>query len=891
MGAGGVSGLGERCCRSLQLQRAFPARRPGRFGRRFANTNGRVHAMKFTIPELSFVVLIGVSGSGKSTFARKHFKTTEILSSDYCRGLVSDDENSQAATKDAFEVLHFIARKRLAAGKLTVVDATNVQPESRKSLIAIAREFHCLPVAIVLDLPERVAHDRNKTRPDRDFGPHVIRQQSQQLHRSLRGLEREGFRHVHVLKSLEEIEAAVIERQPLWNNLKHEHGPFDIIGDVHGCFDELVELIRKLGHGVNETAFTVQPVNGRKLVFVGDLVDRGPKVPQVLKLVMNAVASGAALCVPGNHDAKLMRKLRGREVQVTHGLAESLAQLANEPEEFRKCVAEFIDDLVSHYVLDDGKLVVAHAGMKESMQGRGSGAVREFALFGETTGETDEFGLPVRYNWAAEYRGTAMVVYGHTPVPKPEWLNRTINIDTGCVFGGKLTALRYPEKELISVPAKNTYAESRKPFLPAETQAPILSAQQQHDDLLDLADVTGKRIVGTRLHGNVTIREENATAALEVMSRFAANPKWLIYLPPTMSPSETSSAPGLLEHTAEAFAYFRHAGVPRVVCEEKHMGSRAVVIVCRDEDAARKSFGVTGEGIGICYTRTGRRFFDDVNLEREFLTYVQTAATTAGFWDELKTGWLCLDCELMPWSAKAQELLKKQYAAVGASARASLAAEVATLEQAAAGGLDVGELLARTISRRQMVGDYIEAYRRYCWPVNSVNDLKLAPFHLLATEGAVHTDKPHTWHMETLARLAGGIIVATPFHVIDLTDSNSEAEGIRWWEELTGRGGEGMVVKPFDFIAKGRRGLVQPAVKCRGREYLRIIYGPEYTAAENLERLRARGLSTKRSLALREFALGIESLERFARKEPLRRVHEAVFGVLAMESEPVDPRL
>lgn len=258
-----------------------------------------------------------------------------------------------------------------------------------------------------------MAHDRNKTRPDRDFGPHVIHQQSQQLHRSLRGLEREGFRHVHVLKSLEEIEAAVFERQPLWNNLKHEHGPFDIIGDVHGCFDELVELLRQLGHNIDECALTIQPAGGRKLVFVGDLVDRGPKIPQVIKLVMNAAASGVALCVPGNHDMKLMRKPRGRDVQIAHGLAESLAQLANESEDFRKRVAEFMDDLVSHYVLDDGKLVVAHAGMKEAMQGRGSGAVREFALFGETTGETDEFGLPIRYNWAPEYRGPAMVVYGH----------------------------------------------------------------------------------------------------------------------------------------------------------------------------------------------------------------------------------------------------------------------------------------------------------------------------------------------------------------------------------------------------------------------------------------------------------------------------------------------
>jgi protein phosphatase len=375
------------------------------------------------------------------------------------------------------------------------------------------------------------------------------------------------------------------------------------------------------------------------------------------------------------------------------------------------------------------------------------------------------------------------------------------------------------------------------------------------------------------------------------MSRFAANPKWLIYLPPTMSPSETTQQPGLLEHPAEAFAYFRHAGVPRVVCEEKHMGSRAVVIVCRDEDAARKSFGVTGEGIGICYTRTGRKFFDNADLEKEFLEQIRAAATNAGFWDEFKTDWLCLDCELMPWSAKAQELLKQQYAAVGAAARATLAEEVATLQRAAANGLEVDELLAHTITRQKMADDFVASYRRYCWPVNSVNDLKLAPFHLLATEGKVHADKPNDWHMQTLARLAGGILIATPFRMIDVTNSESEAEGIRWWEELTARGGEGMVVKPLEFIAKNRRGLVQPAVKCRGREYLRIIYGPEYTAVENLERLRSRGLSTKRSLALREFALGIEALERFARKEPLRRVHEAVFGVLALESEPVDPRL
>lgn len=836
-------------------------------------------------------VLVGVSGSGKSTFSRRHFKPTEVLSSDFCRGLVSDEENNQAATKDAFEILQFIARKRLAAGKLTVVDATNVQSESRKPFVQLAREFHCLPVAIVLNVSEHLAHDRNKTRADRDFGPHVVRQQTQQLHRSLRNLEREGFRHVFILKSPEEIESVSIERQPLWNNLKHLQGPFDIIGDVHGCFDELIELLGKLGYAVDLATFKVTAPADRKLVFVGDLVDRGPKIPQVLKLVMSAVSDDVALCVPGNHDVKLMRKLRGRDVQVTHGLADSLAQLQGEPEDFSKRVAEFVDDLVSHYVLDGGRLVVAHAGMKESMQGRGSGAVRDFALYGETTGETDEFGLPVRYNWAAEYRGSAMVIYGHTPVPQPEWLNRTLNIDTGCVFGGQLTALRYPEKELVSVPARRVYAEPSKPFLAPDAPAQALDAQQQHDDLLDLSDVAGKRIVGTRLHHTVTIREENATAALEVMSRFAANPKWLIYLPPTMSPCETSKQAGLLEHPAEAFAYYRNEGVGRVICEQKHMGSRAVVVVCRDAEAARKRFGVVADETGICYTRTGRRFFDDPAIERAFLDRVNNAVTSAGLWDEFKTDWLCLDCELMPWSAKAQALLQEQYAPVGTAAATMLGRAVELLQMAARRGLQVDGLSRHTSMRRSMAAAYVAAYQNYCWPVNSVDDLRLAPFHLLATEGQLHMEKPHDWHMQTLARLAGGMLISTNHRFVEVNNDASVAEGIQWWEELTSKGGEGMVVKPCDFVAHGRRGILQPAVKCRGPEYLRIIYGPEYTAPENLERLRARGLHAKRSLALREFALGFEGLERFVHGEPLRRVHECVFGVLALESEPVDPRL
>ncbi|MGH2600831.1 MAG: polynucleotide kinase-phosphatase, partial [Dehalococcoidia bacterium] len=834
--------------------------------------------MNLTIPDLSLVMLIGASGSGKSTFARRHFKATEVLSSDVCRGLVSDDENDQSATEDAFDVLHSIAAKRLAGGRLTVVDATNVQPESRRPLVELARRYHCLPVAVVFNLPEQLCRERNATRPDRDFGPQVIRRQTQQLRRSLKGLQREGFRSVYVLSSPEQVEAATIERQPLFNDLKHEHGPFDIIGDVHGCYDELVDLLGALGY------IGFSHPEGRKAVFLGDLVDRGPKTPDVLRLVMAMVGAGTALCVPGNHESKLLRKLQGRNVQVTHGLAESLAQLDEQPPAFREEVARFLDGLVSHYVLDDGKVVVAHAGMKAEMQGRGSQRVRDFALYGETTGETDEFGLPVRYNWAAEYRGRARVAYGHTPTPEPEWLNGTINIDTGCVFGGRLTALRYPELELVSVPARRTYYQPARPLV-AEQPPAALSAQQEHDDVLDIDDVLGRRIVATRLMGNLTIREENAIAALEVMSRFAVDPKWLIYLPPTMSPPATSNLPGLLEHPAEAFAYYLAEGVPRVICEEKHMGSRAVVVLCRDAEAARRRFGVHDDATGVISTRTGRPFFTDAAMEVGLLNSLRMAMDAAGLWHELESDWVCLDCELMPWSLKAEELLRGQYAAVGAAARVALGEAVSALEAAAARGGEVGTLPAEYGARQEAVERYVAAYRRYCWPVESLADLRLAPFHVLASEGAVHVNKDHRWHMDMVSRLVGagtaqvGATPASPgqgtdWIEVDVTDSESVETGVQWWTDLTERGGEGMVMKPLEFVAKGRRGLVQPGVKVRGREYLRIIYGPEYTAPGNLERLRQRGLGLKRSLAAREFALGVEGLERFVRREPFRRVHE-----------------
>ena len=1161
------------------------------------------------IPDFAVIALVGTSGSGKSTFARTHFKLTEILSSDAFRGMVSDDENDQAATTDAFDALHYVAGIRLRNRKSVVIDATNVQPDARKPLLSLAQSHDCLAVAIVLDVPESVCAARNALRPDRQFGPHVIRNQSRNLRQSIRNLKREGFRYVFTLNPAQ-IENAVILRSPLWTDRRSETGPFDLIGDVHGCYDELIELLTKLNYAPDaesETGAWRHPL-GRKAVFLGDLVDRGPKVVETVRLAQAMMAAGTALCVPGNHDIKLMRALSGKNVTVSHGLADSLAQIEALPEAeretFRSEYVVWADALVSHLWLDGGKLCAAHAGMKEAYIGRASGRVREFALYGETTGETDEFGLPVRSAWAADYRGKTAVVYGHTPIPVAEWLNNTVNLDTGCVFGGALTALMWPEKETVSVPAKQTYEEPIRPFLPAKapvhrdheeiettlqalatrhietrrvgaeavrnkhrlqldankyarhtaemeskaqnaeeagnaelaaqfrsakigyermvaemekplseavtmsnsvlrsvldietklrqlaeaanvtlpdfdaalesevaeanvpvadpqaealidaavrdmkdnqiknrelavkvivsknnlqaevdngdrmeqaldrkmreaaekgdeyevgqllkdklrnakiqdkmrdqlekaieatekvkeamqqeeervrartvealaiksrmrsaeilkrTQAALdafslleldiareteklaarmadaqaneaaraemrnaapLSSQWRHDELLRAEDVLGKRIVETRLLSNVTIPAANAAAALEVVSRFAVEPRWLIYLPPTMSPCETAPDGDLLERPEEAFAYFRNQGVTRVICQRKHMGSRAVVVVCRNEEAAFQRFGQPkGSGItGQIMTRTGRHFFDDAELNAGLLHEIERALTAANFWEEFQTDWACFDCELMPWNAKAQGLLREQYAPVGAAAKMALSAAIAATKAARSRGLDLGALPETLTQRKADVSRYADAYARYCWKVRGLEDIRIAPFHLLATEGRTYFDRPHDWHIETLTRIAAESpnLTATETRLVDVTDAESQKEGADWWRELTYAGGEGMVVKPLEWVVRGPKGLVQPALKVRGREYLRIIYGPEYTEPANLNRLRSRGLGAKRSLALREFALGLEGLKRFTRREPLRRVHECAFGVLALESEPVDPRL
>ena len=415
--------------------------------------------VRLVLSESSHVLLVGPSGCGKSTFARARFAPTEVVSSDHYRAVVCDDETSQAASHDAFTILHEVVACRLAWRRFTVVDATNLKADARRPLLDLARRYHFATSAIVFETTEETCRLHNERREGRRVPDEVIARHVQSFQQGRRVLEREGYQHIYALRSPEEAASAVVVREPLALDRRDLRGPFDIIGDVHGCIDELRELLALLGYrdGV--------PPPGRMALFVGDLCDRGPDTPAVYRLVLDMIEAGHALMVVGNHDWKLLRCLLGHDVKLGHGLAETLEQLAPDPD-LRDRIRLFLERAQFHYVLDDGKLVIAHAGLRYDLQGRMSARVRSFALFGETTGRCDEHGLPIRLDWAAEYRGPALVAFGHTPTAEPVWCNNTVNIDTGCVFGGRLSALRYPEREVVSVAARKTYCDPGHRFTP-----------------------------------------------------------------------------------------------------------------------------------------------------------------------------------------------------------------------------------------------------------------------------------------------------------------------------------------------------------------------------------------------------------------------------------------
>lgn len=411
--------------------------------------------MTLRFPAVALLFLVGPSGSGKSTVAGRHFKPTEVLSSDRCRAMVSDDETRQDINDDAFGLLHFWLNLRLKNRRFTVVDSTALKPGSRDRLLAIAAQ-HRVPVyALILDVPLEECVRRDSAR-QRQVGRSVIERQYATFEQAKRELAKDSRLKGCDLVPMEEIEGLTIER----GGLAKTSARFDVIGDVHGCHLELADLFEKLGYQWDAQELPVHP-EGRIPVFVGDLADRGPDSPKVLQVVVELVASDRALFVPGNHDDKLFRMLKGNKVTRSHGLDLTEQQLKELPEEKRAAlttdVLTYLAAAPPYLVLDEGKLVVAHAGIREEMIGRYDGHVRQFTLYGDVRG-FEASGKPIRYDWAQEYQGSALIAYGHTPQEEVRFVGNTINLDGGCVFGGSLNAVRYPEREIVSVPARAIYA-------------------------------------------------------------------------------------------------------------------------------------------------------------------------------------------------------------------------------------------------------------------------------------------------------------------------------------------------------------------------------------------------------------------------------------------------
>lgn len=858
-------------------------------------------------PHAGIIVLVGPSNSGKTTLLRRlvdegTFLQTEIVSSDEYRTRLGDTDfmdwknrpreeadiifnDYQLLSSLAFEAMNTTIAMRCRLGKLTVVDATHLQEEYRKQYIDLADKHNVPCIAWVLDVQEETLLKRDDQR-DHPRGRQRVKQQLGQFKRSLRSIKDEGFAYTYTLK---DTDGVLFARKQ--NPLLVEIGAgLDIIGDIHGCYNEMIELLDKLGYTVDENGLYKHPED-RQLVSVGDVMSRGPQSLKTMIFWKKHVESGVARMIDSNHGWKIARYLGGRNVILSHGdehIATELEQYAQEAGDeaatiLKNEMKQFLLSAPSHLLFCRNgvrRVVVAHAGIRDEYIGKHSKRIQDFCRYGDTDG-MDGKGTPVRKEWYVEHESGEIIVWGHDPRPFPTVVKNTVNIDQGAVFGGSLTAYRYPEQQFVSIKAKRDYA--------GDPDSPLIRWERGRFSPPNLRKFVEGYAVQTELYGEVTVRGEFVKAAIDTVSHFTVPLEELVYFPPTMSPAPAVSVDeNYLEHPREAFAYFRAQGVKNMVAEKKHMGSRAILLLFRNEEAALSYVG--RPTLGTIYTRTGRAFFDR-STESEVLHKLNEDLQRADYFTKNNTDLLLLDAEIVPWNLKARELISSQYAHVAESALMDREHLLEKLREAEQSGRDVAPWIIEMEEKLQNAHIFREAFQKYCWDVNGLDGIKIAPFHTLAHSGQTFFDHSHIWHMEQNRKLAtlSSLFMETEYRTV--TSEADEEQVIRWWEEMTEEGHEGIVIKPETFISRNGDKMIQPALKVRGRKYLHIIYGIDYLQPENLARLKQRKTGKKERHALMECALSKESVERFIRKEPIERVHECVLAAMSLESDPVDPRL
>lgn len=863
--------------------------------------------MRIQLPHAGIVLLVGPSNSGKSTLLNKlqqegKIMRSEVVSSDQFRVLVSDKEfvdwknmpkeeadilfdEYSLISKEAFAMMDNIIRTRCRLNKLTFVDATHLQPDDRKRYIAMARENHVPIVSIVLDVPEKVLLERDEKR-DNPRGKRRIKQQYQVFTREKRFMKKEGIRSLYFLKEIDDIE---LTRRSHPLELDADAG-IDIIGDIHGCYDEMIELLVKLGYEKDEDDFYRHP-EGRKFLSIGDVMSRGPESLKSMMFFYRHVQKGLAYMIDSNHGWKIARWLDGKNVTLNHGdekVEQEFLQFeqehgAEQAAEWKNKMKDFLLEAPSHYILKKNgipRVVCAHAGIRDEYIGKQSRDVSDFCRYGDTNG-FDEKGKPIRKDWFIGHQTSQLIVWGHDPKPQPLKINNSLNIDQGVVFGGKLTAYRFPEAQIIAVEAKEDYS--------GVPDNPLLEWKKKRLNQPNIGKFLNGYSVLTEEFGEVAIPAVTVKPAIDAFSHHTIPIEQLLYIPPTMSPTPApSSLEKYLEHPLEAIQYYRSNGIEKMVAEKKHMGSRGILFLFKDHAAAQKHIGT--ETLGVIYTRTGRRFFEK-EIEEQIVRKLNDDLHSHDYFSQHQTDFVLLDAEIMPWNLKAKELISNQYAHVAENALMDRAFLQGKLAEAAKTNQDLATWLEEYNEKVSNAREFAEVFQGYCWDVVGLEDIKIAPFHVLAHSNRTFFDETHEWHMKMNHQFAtySSLFVATEYKII--SDSASEAEVIQWWEEMTQDGHEGIVIKPEHYIPRSKGKLLQPAIKVRGSKYLKIIYGMDYLQPENLQRLKKRNTGKKQKLALKEFALGIEGITRFVNGEAIERVHECTLATLAMEKDPVDPRL
>lgn len=864
---------------------------------------------KIILPYAGIVLLAGPSNSGKTTLLNrlieeKKLKSSEVVSSDQFRTLVSDiefidwhnrpkdeadslfDEYSRISG-EAFEMMEAIIAKRCRLNKLTIIDATHLKEEDREPYLRLGKKYHVPVMAVVLNIPENVLLTRDELR-DFPRGKKRIKQQYQHFKWTLRSIKKEGFHRTYMLKE-EELKDLEISRQE--NPLLLDLGAgIDLIGDIHGCFEEFMELLQKLGYEENAEGYFLHP-EGRKILSLGDVMSRGSRSLETLQFFLRHVAEGYAYMIDSNHGWKIARWLDGRTVNLAHGdekVEEEFAAYANmygneAADRLKEELKELLLSAKSHYVIrkNDVNVVVAtHAGIKDHYIGKQSKRISDFCRYGDSDG-LDDNGKPIRRDWTIHHKSSELIIWGHDPKPQPLLVNNTLNIDQGVVFGGRLTAYRYPERQFFSVEAKQDYAKV--------PDNPLKEWKLKRLAPPNIGKYLNGFSVLTEQHGETVIYKEGVLAALDDFSHFTLPLEDIVYLPPTMSPTpKPSRLDGYLEHPDEAFQYYQANGVTTMVVEKKHMGSRGILLLFKNNEAAKKYVG--RETLGAIYTRTGRAFFQK-ELGDQIIRKLNEDLTGKGYFERYNTDFVLLDAEILPWNLKAKELILNQYAHVGEMALLDRSMLKEQLKKAIQNGRDVGDWIRENDKLLGNAAVFNEVYQKYCWETEGMAGIQIAPFHTLAHSSETFFHQPHTWHMEKNREFSkiSDLFVETEYRVVH--DDESMKAAIKWWEEMTEDGHEGFVVKPESFIARHKGKLLQPAIKVRGRKYLHIIYGIDYLQPENLSRLKKRNTSWKQRNALKEFSLGVEAVNRFVGGESLERWHECVLGILALEADPIDPRL